>query len=336
MRGAGFDVTQATLSRDIRELGLVKGGPKGAYQAPPTGRDQRPDAERRCFSARWRRSCGASIECSSWCCCAPGSGMRSRSARCSMAPGSRCRRDPGRRGHDPDHHAGHPACARAREAAGGDVEPMKSPVVLAYRGWDPRIGGDSLARRHDGRRSRDRHARCGSGTRARRAARAALACGAVRAHVVDARDDFARDVLVPSLSRPSQPTHRGHRSPGCRGRSSRESSPRSRASKAPARSRMARPTRIRRMDHAVDSSIPIIAPPRVDDERRRSDRVARARVVCRSWDPRRQAAASTRTCGGRSWEGDDEPSAVRAPPARGRGMNQHWWTFISSAACQPP
>src|SRR5687767_11231144 len=35
MRGAGFDVTQATLSRDIRELGLVKGGPDGAYQAPP-------------------------------------------------------------------------------------------------------------------------------------------------------------------------------------------------------------------------------------------------------------------------------------------------------------
>ena len=34
MRATGFDVTQATLSRDIRELGLVKGGPDGAYQAP--------------------------------------------------------------------------------------------------------------------------------------------------------------------------------------------------------------------------------------------------------------------------------------------------------------
>ena len=34
MRGAGFDVTQATLSRDIRELGLVKGGADGAYQSP--------------------------------------------------------------------------------------------------------------------------------------------------------------------------------------------------------------------------------------------------------------------------------------------------------------
>jgi transcriptional regulator of arginine metabolism len=35
MRQAGFDVTQATLSRDIRELGLVKGGADGAYQPPP-------------------------------------------------------------------------------------------------------------------------------------------------------------------------------------------------------------------------------------------------------------------------------------------------------------
>jgi transcriptional regulator of arginine metabolism len=35
MRARGFDVTQATLSRDIRELGLVKGGAARAYQAPP-------------------------------------------------------------------------------------------------------------------------------------------------------------------------------------------------------------------------------------------------------------------------------------------------------------
>lgn len=35
MRAAGFDVTQATLSRDIRDLGLVKGGADGAYLAPP-------------------------------------------------------------------------------------------------------------------------------------------------------------------------------------------------------------------------------------------------------------------------------------------------------------
>ena len=34
IRSAGFDVTQATLSRDIRELGLVKGGAERAYRAP--------------------------------------------------------------------------------------------------------------------------------------------------------------------------------------------------------------------------------------------------------------------------------------------------------------
>ena len=35
IRSSGFDVTQATLSRDIRELGLVKGGSDGAYQPQP-------------------------------------------------------------------------------------------------------------------------------------------------------------------------------------------------------------------------------------------------------------------------------------------------------------
>ena len=34
VRAAGFDVTQATLSRDVRELGLVKGGAAAAYQPP--------------------------------------------------------------------------------------------------------------------------------------------------------------------------------------------------------------------------------------------------------------------------------------------------------------
>ena len=34
LKAGGVDVTQATLSRDIREIGLVKGGADGAYQAP--------------------------------------------------------------------------------------------------------------------------------------------------------------------------------------------------------------------------------------------------------------------------------------------------------------
>jgi transcriptional regulator of arginine metabolism len=34
LRAAGFEATQATLSRDIRDMGLMKGGPDGAYRAP--------------------------------------------------------------------------------------------------------------------------------------------------------------------------------------------------------------------------------------------------------------------------------------------------------------
>jgi transcriptional regulator of arginine metabolism len=33
VKAHGFDVTQATLSRDVRELGLLKGGTHGAYHA---------------------------------------------------------------------------------------------------------------------------------------------------------------------------------------------------------------------------------------------------------------------------------------------------------------
>lgn len=42
LRASGHDVTQATLSRDIRELGLVKGGPGGRYHAPGEGGDAAP------------------------------------------------------------------------------------------------------------------------------------------------------------------------------------------------------------------------------------------------------------------------------------------------------
>lgn len=40
LKGEGFDVTQATLSRDIRELGLAKvPDPEGAHYTPPAGGD---------------------------------------------------------------------------------------------------------------------------------------------------------------------------------------------------------------------------------------------------------------------------------------------------------
>jgi transcriptional regulator of arginine metabolism len=44
IRASGFDVTQATLSRDIRELGLVKGGADGAYLAPSRFQPSGPTA----------------------------------------------------------------------------------------------------------------------------------------------------------------------------------------------------------------------------------------------------------------------------------------------------
>jgi len=42
LRGRGFDVTQATLSRDIKELGLAKRAGDGAYQRASTGPADRP------------------------------------------------------------------------------------------------------------------------------------------------------------------------------------------------------------------------------------------------------------------------------------------------------
>jgi len=56
MHAAGFDVTQATLSRDIRELGLVKGGVDGAYQTPAPVTRTAPGAQ-----ALLQRSLGAQL-----------------------------------------------------------------------------------------------------------------------------------------------------------------------------------------------------------------------------------------------------------------------------------
>jgi len=37
MKALGFIVTQATISRDMRDLGLMKGGAEGAYRTPTEG-----------------------------------------------------------------------------------------------------------------------------------------------------------------------------------------------------------------------------------------------------------------------------------------------------------
>jgi transcriptional regulator of arginine metabolism len=45
LRGRGTDVTQATLSRDIRDLGLVKAASDGAYRLPTRARPMAPDPD---------------------------------------------------------------------------------------------------------------------------------------------------------------------------------------------------------------------------------------------------------------------------------------------------
>lgn len=44
-QGPGFDVTQATLSRDLKELGLVKRASDGAYQRPGAAPGRAVDGE---------------------------------------------------------------------------------------------------------------------------------------------------------------------------------------------------------------------------------------------------------------------------------------------------
>lgn len=45
LRDRGIDVTQATLSRDIRDLGLVKAAADGAYKRPQIGEAAAPGAD---------------------------------------------------------------------------------------------------------------------------------------------------------------------------------------------------------------------------------------------------------------------------------------------------
>ena len=102
---AGFDVTQATLSRDIRELGLVKGGADGAYQAPPrSSRTAIPPKAmlQRALASQLRRI----DRVQQLVLLRTGLGQAQslvRRARRRRAAGRG--RDAGRRGHDSRHHA---------------------------------------------------------------------------------------------------------------------------------------------------------------------------------------------------------------------------------------
>ena len=73
----GFDVTQATLSRDIKELGLLKRSSDGAYQ--PSGAETRPRRRARSIrsAARCRNTSSTSSRSSNWSCSRPGRDRRS-------------------------------------------------------------------------------------------------------------------------------------------------------------------------------------------------------------------------------------------------------------------
>jgi transcriptional regulator of arginine metabolism len=45
LRARGIEATQATLSRDIRDLRLIKRAADGAYRRPPDGDDEEPPEE---------------------------------------------------------------------------------------------------------------------------------------------------------------------------------------------------------------------------------------------------------------------------------------------------
>jgi len=198
---------------------------------------------------------------------------------------------------------------------------MKSPVVLAYAGgihasaaipWlADTLGVEVVTVTLD----------VGQGHELSELRARALTCGAVRAHVVDARDEFARDVLIPSLLA-GEPT-------------GADATP---ISRLPWPLIARRLTEIARIEgagavahgstdpafdagiHAIDPAVPIIAPAR---EWTMSDadliNYARARRlpvhVSGAMDCRIDQNLWGRVL---TWEGDQEPAAARARSAKGR------------------
>jgi hypothetical protein len=142
VRLAGFDVTQATLSRDIRELGLVKGGADGAYQAVraerANGHGGRSLLHRALtdYLTRIDRVAAARV------CCAP----VPVKARCSVSPSMgavpRGCRHARRRRYDPGRHARRAACPcfvkRLETLARQADEPSRASC--GRQGPAPRIG----------------------------------------------------------------------------------------------------------------------------------------------------------------------------------------------------
>jgi argininosuccinate synthase len=203
---------------------------------------------------------------------------------------------------------------------------MKSPVVLAFAGGIHASASIPWLRDTMGVEIVTVTLDVGQGIELAELRARALDCGAVRAHVVDARDDFARDVLFPSLTTTTEGTARAI-----------AALPRQRAIASLPRPLIARKlVEIARIENAgavahgstdpafdaairaIDRSMPIIAPAR-EWAMRDADLAsyARARRL-----PLQSAAAEEeyridQNLWGRivMWQGEEAPAAIRARAA---------------------
>ena len=224
----GFDVTQATLSRDIKELGLLKRSSDGAYQSAPDDEPAAPAATplEHARHARWR---------STWPTSSRSQQLRRAADRCGT--GAAARRWPSigrgcpkcrharRRRHHPDHR---PRSPHGRTGGGKQL-----------RDWRParRSTWNASSSRYVGRRRSTRpsvsspvgiatevvtvHIDLGQGRRPRRDSRASRSLPAPCARTSSTRaTSSARErFLLPSLEgRRAVVTGASRWRPRCRGR----------------------------------------------------------------------------------------------------------------------
>jgi argininosuccinate synthase len=188
---------------------------------------------------------------------------------------------------------------------------MKSPVALAYAGGMHASAAISWLADTFGVEVVTITLDVGQGRELGELRARALACGAVRAHVVDARDEFARDILLPSLFAPQADAPSIARLPWPL--VARKLTEIARIEGAGAVAHGATDPAFDAHIHAIDPSLTIVAPARewtMSD----SDLAAYARARRLPAQPlTAQGCHSNENVWGRqiSWDGDEEPEAAR-------------------------
>ena len=198
LRRAGFEATQATISRDIKELGLMKRAGDGAYQRPGEMQGN-PETALNALAHASAEFVRRVDRVQQMLVIRTGAGQAQALAlaidRCAVPGNGRHHR---RRRHDPRHREGRSPSRVAGQTARGPRRHLMR-IVLAYTGsLEGSVAIPWLRERH--------HAEIVAVTldlgqgRALEAIRdRALALGAQRAHVLDTREVFARDFIVPAL-----------------------------------------------------------------------------------------------------------------------------------------